>query len=171
MSALGRSTTGSIRERAGFSPDGKQALFYASNRCGGKCATGSYVVMEKHGSAWKILKDLRGLGPIGVDFFAPNFSTLRLRPVGPLNDKVFTIDLGRNMNVSPQVKKLIISFQRWIVCDGVHRAIQDERKLTDESANNAGDHIAGGREIKIEEYRAMELFWDLAFTRDFPDLV
>jgi hypothetical protein len=44
--------------RVGFSPDGKQALFYASNRCGGKCATGSYVVMEKHGSAWRILKEV-----------------------------------------------------------------------------------------------------------------
>ncbi len=42
--------------RVGFSPDGKQAVFYASNRCGGKCATGSYVVMEKHGSRWKLVK-------------------------------------------------------------------------------------------------------------------
>lgn len=44
--------------RVGFSADGKQALFYASNRCGGKCATGSYVVMEKRGSGWKILKEV-----------------------------------------------------------------------------------------------------------------
>jgi hypothetical protein len=98
------------------------------------------------------------LGPVGIDFLAPNYSTLRLRPVGPLHDKVVTIDSGRNMNVSPHIRKPIISFQRRIVYDGVHRAIQDERKLTDGSANNAGDHIAGGREIEIEEYRAMELF-------------
>jgi len=68
-----------------------------------------------------------------------------------LHDKVVTIDSGRNMNLSPHIRKLIISFQRRIVYDGVHCAIQDERKLTDGSANNAGDHIAGGREIEIEE--------------------
>ena len=113
--------------------------------------------------------DLRGLGSIGIGFFAPNYFTLRLRPVGPLNDQVVTIDSGRNMDVFPQVRKLIISFQGRIVCDGVHCDIQDERKLTDESANNAGDHIVGRREIKIEEYRAMEMFWE--FTRDSPDLV
>jgi hypothetical protein len=44
--------------RVGFSADGKQALFYASNWCGGKCGTGSYVVMEKHGSVWKIRKEV-----------------------------------------------------------------------------------------------------------------
>jgi hypothetical protein len=44
--------------RVGFSADGKQALLYASNRCGWKCATGSYVVMEKHGATWKILKEV-----------------------------------------------------------------------------------------------------------------
>lgn len=44
--------------RVGFSPDVKQALFYAVNRCGGKCATGSYVIIEKRGSAWKIVKEL-----------------------------------------------------------------------------------------------------------------
>jgi len=44
--------------RVGFSPHENQALFYASNRCGGKCATGSYVVMEKHGSVWKIVKEV-----------------------------------------------------------------------------------------------------------------
>jgi hypothetical protein len=44
--------------RIGFSEDGKQALLYASNWCGGKCGTGSYVVMEKHGSTWKILKEV-----------------------------------------------------------------------------------------------------------------
>jgi hypothetical protein len=44
--------------RVGFSSDEKQALFYASNRCGGKCATGSYVVMEKSGSTWKVVKEV-----------------------------------------------------------------------------------------------------------------
>jgi hypothetical protein len=32
----------------------------------------------------KIRIDLRGLGSIGIDFFVPNYFTLRLRPVGPL---------------------------------------------------------------------------------------
>lgn len=44
--------------RGGFSPDGKQVLFYVSNWCGGLCASGSYVVMEKHGSAWKVVKEI-----------------------------------------------------------------------------------------------------------------
>lgn len=44
--------------RVGFSPDGKQSLFYVSNSCGGLCATLSYVVMEKNGSAWKMLKEV-----------------------------------------------------------------------------------------------------------------
>jgi hypothetical protein len=44
--------------RIGFSPDGKQSLFYVSNSCGGLCATLSYVVMEKQGSAWKMLKEV-----------------------------------------------------------------------------------------------------------------
>jgi hypothetical protein len=44
--------------RVGFSPDGKQSLFYVSNSCGGLCATLSYVVMEKTGSAWKMLKEV-----------------------------------------------------------------------------------------------------------------
>ncbi len=44
--------------RVGFSPDGKQALFYPSNWCGGLCASGSYVVMEKHGSAWRVVKEI-----------------------------------------------------------------------------------------------------------------
>ena len=62
-----------------------------------------------------------------------------------------------------------ISFQGRIVYDCVHCAVQDERKLTDESANNAGDHIVRRREIKIEQYRAIKMFWD--FTRDSPELV
>ncbi len=44
--------------RVGFSPDGKQCLFYVSNSCGGLCATLSYVAMEKNGSTWKILKEV-----------------------------------------------------------------------------------------------------------------
>jgi hypothetical protein len=44
--------------RVGFSSDGKQSLFYTSNFCGGLCATLSYVVMEKHGSVWKVLKEV-----------------------------------------------------------------------------------------------------------------
>jgi hypothetical protein len=44
--------------RVGFSPDGKQALFYSSNWCGGHCASGSYVVMVKRGSEWKMLKEI-----------------------------------------------------------------------------------------------------------------
>jgi len=44
--------------RVGFSPDGKQSLFSVSNSCGGLCATLSYVVMEKNGSAWKMLKEV-----------------------------------------------------------------------------------------------------------------
>jgi hypothetical protein len=44
--------------RVGFSPDRKQSLFYIGNSCGGLCATLSYVVMEKNGSAWKMLKEV-----------------------------------------------------------------------------------------------------------------
>jgi len=44
--------------RVGFSSDGKQALFYVGNWCGGKCGTGSYVVMEKQGATWRIAKEV-----------------------------------------------------------------------------------------------------------------
>ena len=44
--------------RVGFSPDGKQALFYAKNGCGGTCGTGTYVVMERADSGWKVLKEI-----------------------------------------------------------------------------------------------------------------
>jgi hypothetical protein len=44
--------------RVGFSPDGKQALFYSSNWCGGHCASGSYVIMEKRGAGWKVIKEV-----------------------------------------------------------------------------------------------------------------
>jgi hypothetical protein len=44
--------------RVGFSPDGKQAVFFASNHCGGKCGTGAYVVMEGTDSGWKVAKEI-----------------------------------------------------------------------------------------------------------------
>jgi hypothetical protein len=44
--------------RVGFSADGTQALFYFSNRCGGLCGGGSYVVMEKRDSHWVIGKEI-----------------------------------------------------------------------------------------------------------------
>ncbi|MGC2721686.1 MAG: hypothetical protein WA209_19025 [Candidatus Acidiferrales bacterium] len=42
--------------RAGFSADGKQALLYLANHCGGKCGAGTYAVLEKVGSSWKLIK-------------------------------------------------------------------------------------------------------------------
>lgn len=44
--------------RVGFAPDGRQAIFYAANHCGGKCGTGAYVVMEKADSGWRIAKEV-----------------------------------------------------------------------------------------------------------------
>jgi hypothetical protein len=44
--------------RVGFSTDGKQAVFYSRNGCGGKCGTGTYVVMEKVDSSWKVVKEI-----------------------------------------------------------------------------------------------------------------
>jgi hypothetical protein len=44
--------------RVGFSPDVKQAVFYASNTCGGLCATDAYVVMERRDSGWTIVKEV-----------------------------------------------------------------------------------------------------------------
>jgi hypothetical protein len=44
--------------RVGFSPDGEQALFYASNHCGGLCATDSFAIMEKRGKAWTVVKEV-----------------------------------------------------------------------------------------------------------------
>jgi hypothetical protein len=44
--------------RVGFSPDGNQAVFYASNGCGGKCGTGTYVVMKRVDSGWKVAKEI-----------------------------------------------------------------------------------------------------------------
>lgn len=44
--------------RIGFSPDGKQAFFYATNHCGGKCATGSFTVAQKRGTRWFVVKEV-----------------------------------------------------------------------------------------------------------------
>ena len=44
--------------RVGFSPDGKHALFYVTNNCGAKCGTGAYVVMEKSGLVWIVVKEV-----------------------------------------------------------------------------------------------------------------
>jgi hypothetical protein len=43
--------------RVGFSPDGKQAMFYVTNNCGGKCATGSFVVARKLDTKWAVVKE------------------------------------------------------------------------------------------------------------------
>jgi len=44
--------------RVGFNAERTQALFYFSNRCGGLCGAGSYVVMEKRGRGWVISKEI-----------------------------------------------------------------------------------------------------------------
>jgi hypothetical protein len=44
--------------RVGFSGDGKQALLYASNSCGGKCGSGDYVLMQKREGRWVIAKEI-----------------------------------------------------------------------------------------------------------------
>lgn len=44
--------------RVGFSPDGQQAMFYVFNQCGGKCASWSFVVAQKHGPTWSIVKEV-----------------------------------------------------------------------------------------------------------------
>jgi hypothetical protein len=47
-----------VLSKVGFSADRSQALFYAENRCGGKCATGTYVVMQKSGTSWNLVKEI-----------------------------------------------------------------------------------------------------------------
>jgi hypothetical protein len=47
-----------VLSRVGFSPDAKQAVFYARNTCGLLCATDAYVVMEKRHSGWTIVKEV-----------------------------------------------------------------------------------------------------------------
>jgi len=47
-----------VLSKIGFSPDGNQALFYASNSCGGKCGTGTYVVMQRSDTGWKLVKEI-----------------------------------------------------------------------------------------------------------------
>jgi hypothetical protein len=44
--------------RVGFSTDGKQAVLYAKNGCGGKCGTSTYVVMERVEPGWKVVKEI-----------------------------------------------------------------------------------------------------------------
>jgi hypothetical protein len=44
--------------RVGFSPDGEQAMFYVTNHCGGKCATGSFVVARKRDAKWAVVKEV-----------------------------------------------------------------------------------------------------------------
>jgi hypothetical protein len=44
--------------RVGFSPGGEQAMFYVTNHCGGKCATGSFVVEQRRGAKWEIVKEV-----------------------------------------------------------------------------------------------------------------
>jgi hypothetical protein len=44
--------------RVGFSADGTQALFYLSNRCGGLCGTGTFVVMDRRDGRWTIAKQI-----------------------------------------------------------------------------------------------------------------
>ena len=44
--------------RVGFSPHGDQAMFYVTNHCGGKCATGSFVVAQKRDAGWAVVKEM-----------------------------------------------------------------------------------------------------------------
>lgn len=44
--------------RVGFNADDTQALFYMSNRCGGLCGGGFYLVMEKRDGHWVIGKEI-----------------------------------------------------------------------------------------------------------------
>ena len=44
--------------RVGFSPNRTQAIFYPSNHCGGLCATGSFAVLQKRGTAWTVVKEV-----------------------------------------------------------------------------------------------------------------
>ena len=44
--------------RVGFSADSMQAFFYLSNRCGGLCGGGRYVVMEKHNGRWAVQNEI-----------------------------------------------------------------------------------------------------------------
>jgi hypothetical protein len=44
--------------RVGFDADATQALFYTSHTCGGLCAGGEYVVMERRDGRWVIEKEI-----------------------------------------------------------------------------------------------------------------
>jgi hypothetical protein len=47
-----------VLSKIGFSADGNQALFYATNSCGGKCGTETYVVMQRSDTGWKLVKEI-----------------------------------------------------------------------------------------------------------------
>jgi len=42
--------------RAGFDPDGGRALVYVSRVCGSLCGDGVYVLLERRGARWVVLK-------------------------------------------------------------------------------------------------------------------
>ncbi len=42
--------------RVGFSTDGKQALVFAAQSCGGLCGEGNYYFLKNENSEWKIIK-------------------------------------------------------------------------------------------------------------------
>lgn len=44
--------------RVGFSKDGRQALVYIKNSCGGLCGGGNYMLMEKRDGRWEIAKEI-----------------------------------------------------------------------------------------------------------------
>jgi hypothetical protein len=47
-----------VLSRIGFSADRSQVLFYATNGCGGKCGTETYVVMGRSEGHWKLVKEI-----------------------------------------------------------------------------------------------------------------
>src|SRR5262249_16099086 len=42
--------------RVGFNPEQSQALVLVSHYCGGLCASGTYILLQKEDGKWKILK-------------------------------------------------------------------------------------------------------------------
>jgi len=47
-----------VLSRVGFSPDEKQAMFYVTNHCSGKCASWSFVVARKERAKWVVVKEV-----------------------------------------------------------------------------------------------------------------
>lgn len=45
-----------VLSRVGFSPATNQALVYIQHGCGGLCGTGNYVLLEKSGARWQVVK-------------------------------------------------------------------------------------------------------------------